>query len=158
MDPFDSETWKHQWGVFMTAPYVLLPLMVLALLIGWWIGNKLASARVEGLNGTVDNLKANIAVLEARLELAADREKDVQRARAELEKQVQELKAQVGAGAPNEKIRAITARVDAAIGEFTTANTALSTAITGVEAKAEVGKFGITISSDHPNSSTGTSN
>jgi hypothetical protein len=57
MDPLSSETWRRQWEFFMAAPYLLMPLMVLAVIAGWWIGNKLAGARVDGLIGTNDNLK-----------------------------------------------------------------------------------------------------
>src|SRR4051794_28702830 len=73
MDPFSSETWKQQWEVLMSAPYVFMPLIALALMLGWWIGSKLAGARVE--------------VLEERLKLAVDQERYVQHARTELEKQ-----------------------------------------------------------------------
>jgi chromosome segregation ATPase len=131
MDPFNPETWKHQWEVFITAPYIILPLMVLSLVAGWWIGNKLASAGISGLNGTISNLNARIGVLEERLRFAAEREQDVQRARETLEKQVEELKAQIAAGAQKEELAPISARVDAALGEFRAANTALS-AIIGI--------------------------
>jgi hypothetical protein len=130
VDPFNPETWKHQWEAFVTAPYVLMPLVVLALVVGWWIGNKLAASRVEGLNGAIENLKANIDALRARLDLAADREKAVQLARAELEKQVAELKAQIAAGVSNEKLIATSAKVDMAITQFSTANNALATVLT----------------------------
>src|SRR4051812_18932049 len=98
MDPFRPETWKHHWDLIMSAPYALMPLTVLALMVGWWLGNKLAGARVEGLNGSIDNLKSEIGALEARLVLASDRETQVQSARSELEKQAQELRAQIAAG------------------------------------------------------------
>lgn len=61
----------------MSAPYVLMALMVLALISGWWIGNKLAGARVEGLKGKIDNLKSYIELQDGRLNSAADSEKNV---------------------------------------------------------------------------------
>jgi hypothetical protein len=130
MDPFSPETWKHHWQVFASAPFVLMPLVTLALMVGWWIGNRLAGARVEGLNGTIDSLKANIALLEARLDFASDREEDVQRARAALERQLLELKSEVSAGASTEQLAATSAKVGEAITQFSTANNALAVALT----------------------------
>jgi hypothetical protein len=122
MDPFRPEPWRNQWEIFVSAPYLAMPLMVMALMVGWWIGNRLAGARVEGLNGSIEALKQ-------RLALATDREADVQRARTELEKQVLELKAQIAAGAPTEKLATTSARVGVAITEFSTANSALAIAL-----------------------------
>lgn len=137
MDPFSPETWKHHWQVVTSAPYTLMPLVTLALMVGWWIGNRLAGARVEGLNGTIDSLKANIAVLEARLDFASDREEDVQRARAELEKQILELKSEVSAGASTEKLAATSAKVGAAITQLSTANDALAVALNAQSSEPE---------------------
>lgn len=30
MDPFNPDTWKQQWAVLMTAPYIIAPLMLIA--------------------------------------------------------------------------------------------------------------------------------
>jgi len=100
----------------MTAPYVFSPLIVLALAVGWWIRNKLSGAQ--------------IVVLEERLRLAKDRDQDVQRAREKLEEEVGDLKSQIAAGAPKEQLAPFSAKVDAALGEFKSANTALNAAIT----------------------------
>lgn len=59
--------------------------MILALVVGRRISTTLAASRVGRLNGAIENQKANIEALKARLDLAADREKDVQLAHAELE-------------------------------------------------------------------------
>jgi hypothetical protein len=130
MDPLSAETWRHQWEFFSNAPYLLMPIIVLALMVGWWIGNKLAGARVEGLNGTNDHLKAHIDFLEARLDQANHREKEVQRAWTELENRVRWLKEQVAAGASNENLAVTSAKVDIAITQLSTANNALSVALT----------------------------
>jgi hypothetical protein len=130
MDAFSPEIWKHQWDIFISAPYVLMPLLVLALTVGWWIGSKLAGARIEGLHGTIDNLKANIGVLDDRLNFAVDRERDVQHARTELEKQIFELKAQTVLDVSNPGWAATSAKVGAAFTQFSTANNALAAALT----------------------------
>jgi hypothetical protein len=116
MDPFSSEVWKHQWEVLMSAPYAFMPLIALALTVGWWIGSKLAGARVE--------------VLGERLKLAIDQQGYVQHARTELEKQTLELRAQITAGASNETLAATSAKVGVAINELSTANNALTVALT----------------------------
>lgn len=72
-------------GGLCDRPYILTPLMILALVVGRRISTTLAASRVGRLNGAIENQKANIEALKARLDLAADREKDVQLAHAELE-------------------------------------------------------------------------
>ena len=159
MDLSNPQTWKDGASVVIGAPHIVGPLLAAVAIGVWWFRAAIGGAEVRGLKGTIGELKERIGVLEERLRLASDREKDVKEKRDELEKQVQELRAQIAAeGAASEKVRAITAKVEAALGEFTTANTALSTAITGVEAKGEVGRIGVTISSDLPNSATKPSN
>jgi hypothetical protein len=151
MDPFKPETWKQQWDAFMTAPYLLMPLIIAALILGWWIGKRLASAGLDGLNGTIDNLRANIGVLEARLDFASDREKDVHRTSANLEKQIQDLTAQIAAGASNKQLIATSAKVDVAITQFSTANNALATALTAqnmTTASPNLGRPSLTEKSD----------
>ena len=99
---FDLETWRHQWDVFRSAPYVILP----ALAIGWFIGQKLSATKITNLKGTITNLNSRIAVLEERLghakdqaTYAKDREEDVRRANAVLEKERDEYKALIAANA-----------------------------------------------------------
>lgn len=116
MDPFSPEAWKHQWEVLMSAPYVFMQLIALALTVGWWIGTKLAGARVE--------------VLEERLKLAVDQERYVQHARTELEKRTLVLRAQITAGASNEALAVTSAKVGVAINELSTANNALTVTLT----------------------------
>jgi uncharacterized coiled-coil protein SlyX len=163
MDPFNLETWKHQWDVFTSAPYVILP----ALAIGWWIGQKFAGAKIKSLNGTITNLNSQIAVLnsqiavlEARLEqvkdhleYVRDREGDVRRANAELEKQRDELRAEIAANAPKERLVATAEKLDVAITQASTANNALAGALTAIDfttARPEFGRpaLGTTARSD----------
>jgi hypothetical protein len=142
MNPFSPETWKHQWDVFIGTPYVLMPLITLALMVGWWVGSKLASAKVEGLVGTIESLRASIAVLKDHLAFAVDRATDVQGARAALEKQVEELTGQITGGASNERLVVTSDKVGAAIKQFSTANNALAVALmpdnSGIEFYAEL--------------------
>jgi chromosome segregation ATPase len=156
MDPFNLESWKHQWDVFTSAPYVILP----ALAIGWGIGQKFAGAKIKSLNGTITNLNSQIAVLEARLEQAKehleyvkDREEDVRRAYAELEKGHDELKAQIAANAPKETLVATAEKLDGAITQASTANNSLAVALTAMDFttwRPEFGRpqLGITARSD----------
>ncbi|WP_143271689.1 hypothetical protein [Bradyrhizobium mercantei] len=137
MDPLSAETWKHHWEVIASAPYVLMPLVALALMVGWWIGNKLAGARVEGLNGTIENLKSHIELLESRFNFATAREGDVHRARNELEKQLLELRSEVATGVSAEKLAATSAKVDAAVTELSTANDSLAIALTSEGSELE---------------------
>jgi hypothetical protein len=141
MDPFNPETWKHQWEVFITAPYIIFPLIVVGLIIGWWIGSRLGGAGISGLNATIGNLNTRNEVLEERLRLAADRERDVREKMASLEREFQQWKAQVAADAPRETLAPLTGNVNSAFEQLKTANTALGAALRGegnVDVNAEV--------------------
>jgi hypothetical protein len=118
MDLSDPKTWTEELRVVIGAPHIVVPLLLLVGGGAWWLKDKIDDGEVRGL-------KAKNEVLDERLKLAADREQAVQEARDELEKQVEELKAQIAAGATRETLAPVTARVDAALGEFRSANTAL---------------------------------
>jgi hypothetical protein len=145
MDPFDLETWKHQWSVFSSAPYVLVP----AVALGWWIGQKLGATKVSNLNGTITNLNSRIAILEDRLKLANDqvsyakeREEDVRRAYAQLEKQFDTLKEQIAANAPKETLATTAEKLDVAITQASTANNAVTVALKAVDLTIGSPEFG----------------
>ncbi len=123
MDIFDIL--QKEWPLVAGAPVIAiggaLTLFTAAFTMAW----KLKSAIDDG----------QIKTLSARLLLAADREQAVRNAREELEKQVQELKAQITAGASQEALAPITARVDTALGVFVSANNELQKAFVTIEGK-----------------------
>jgi hypothetical protein len=138
MDPFNLETWKHQWDVFTSAPYVILP----ALVIGWWIGQKFAGANIKSLNGTIAVLEARLEQAKEQLEYVREREGDVRLANAELEKQRDELRAEIATNAPKETLVATAEKLDVAITQASTANDALAVALTAIDLTTAPPKFG----------------
>ena len=120
MDLSELQTWKDGVAVVLSAPHIVVPALITAAGAGWW----LKAAIGKGEN----------AALKERLQLAREREADAKEKQTELEKQVQELKARTAAGAPREELAAISARVDVALGEFTTANNAVKNVLAVAEA------------------------
>jgi len=122
MDPFNPETWKRQWDVLTSAPWVILPLVVLGAVVAWWFRGKIDDGETRALR--------------AQLDLAKARESDAKEKQAEFEKQLQYLRSKTAAGAPKEELAIISARVDTALGEFKAANNAVNYVLT-----AEPGRY-----------------
>jgi hypothetical protein len=57
MNPFGPNNWKTQWDIFWTAPFIHVPLMLVAGVVGWFIAT---AFRVGGLKGTISNLIGQI--------------------------------------------------------------------------------------------------
>jgi FtsZ-binding cell division protein ZapB len=109
-----------EWPLIADAPIIAiggsLILLAVAFTGAWRLKNAIDDGQLKEQDARIDTLKE-------RLQLAAEREQAVQKAREELEKQVQELKA--NAGAPKETLGPITASVDSALAAFRTANNEL---------------------------------
>jgi hypothetical protein len=118
MDVFNPDTWKQQWATLMSAPYIMFPIIAIAVWVSWWLRGTTSKGEIAGLNGRV-------TVFEDRLRLAAEKAESADRAKNEVEKQFQAYKAEVGNGAP----AATTAKVEAAIDKLATAINAVSDAL-----------------------------
>jgi hypothetical protein len=49
MGMFTLDTWKQQWGAFLSAPYIIASFMAGAGLIGWWLRGIKSGRRIDGL-------------------------------------------------------------------------------------------------------------
>jgi hypothetical protein len=65
-----SAFWHTQLGVVMSAPWLIIPLLIAAAIISWWLRGAVEGGRVEGLR---EQLKAR----DERLQLAREKEADV---------------------------------------------------------------------------------
>jgi hypothetical protein len=104
MDPSNLETWKQQWTIFWSAPYIILPLIVVSLWVAWWFRGRTKEGEIAGL-------KAQMSVKDERLSFAVD---GLDRARddlANLDKQFLAYKMEVAANGKN----ASPVKMDAAI-------------------------------------------
>jgi hypothetical protein len=115
MNPFDPETWKQEWTAFWSAHWIVGPLIALAGFVGWWFRGRMSEAQIAGLN-------AQISALNERLTLAKELTAAAEKAKDELEKQFMDYNAEVAAKGRN----ASPAKLGAAIGKFSAANTELN--------------------------------
>jgi|SRR5450631_3125589 hypothetical protein len=130
MDVFNPDTWKQQWTAFMSAPFIMLPLIAGAVWVGWWLRGTKSEGKIAGLD-------ERIAVFEDRLKLAAEQSASADRAKDEVEKQFQAYKAEVAAKAEYDVLAATAAKVEAAIDDLESANNAVSSAVSGILSAAE---------------------
>jgi hypothetical protein len=128
MDVSNPDIWKQQWTAFMSAPYVVAPLVVFAGLVGWWL---------KGI--TIAGLKGRISVFEDRLKLAAKQAESARQAKDEVATEFGTYMAEVAAKAENAALGASAARVEGAIVRFAAANNSLSE-ILGVTEDADSGQ------------------
>jgi hypothetical protein len=107
---FTSQFWHDQWAVVTGAPWVVIPLLLIAGFVGWiWKGA---------------NNKDEISALKAHIELTKERLKYLGEAKAELEQEYKELKAELASDAPNkEELLAVVAKIDTALTKLSKANT-----------------------------------
>ena len=122
LDKLDPEIWKQQWDAFMSAPYIMLPLLAVVALVAWWFRGKMSKA-------TIDGQRERIALFDDRLKFAADKAASANQAKDEVEKQFQAYKAEVARNTGQTSLAARAAKVNAAIEELSAANNAVSSAI-----------------------------
>jgi hypothetical protein len=123
---------QKEWPLIAGAPILAIGGALILLVAAFTIAWKLKGAIDDG---QIKERDAKIDTLNERLLFAGEREQAVQKAREELEKQVQELKRQVTAGAPKETLAPITARVDTALGDFRSANNELQKALVMIDGR-----------------------
>ena len=111
MDVSNPDTWKQQWTAFTSAPYIMLPSILFAGLVGWWLKGTTSKRTIARLNG-------RISVYEDRLELAAIQAESARQAKNEVANEFQTYKAKVTANAENAALGATAARVEGAIVRF----------------------------------------
>jgi len=133
---WDSEFWKQQWTAIMTAPYIMVPGLGVAGVVGWVLRGMTSiaglKATIAGLSGTITVLNERIRLSEDRVKLAAEKVETADKAKAELEKQFKTLKEEVAAGRGAETLASTAAKVDAAIADVSAANNAARVALSAV--------------------------
>jgi hypothetical protein len=90
---FSSDMWKHQWDAFMSAPYIMIPPLILTALATWWFRGSLLSGTIAGLKEQIVNLSSENAsqkeIFENRKQLAAETVEKANRAGNEVERRLQ---------------------------------------------------------------------
>src|SRR4051812_27054757 len=109
----DLDVWKRQWEALMSAPYIIVPLLVLMFAFAWWLRGHTKKDEIAGL-------RERMTVFEDRLKLAAEKAGSANEAKNEVEKQFQALKTEVAKA--DTATLALIAKVDAALTRLSSAN------------------------------------
>jgi hypothetical protein len=67
---FTTEFWKSELAFVMGAPWIVIPLLLIAGVGGWWLRGREDSGHIRGL-------QAQLGTRDERLKLADDRYKDL---------------------------------------------------------------------------------
>jgi hypothetical protein len=135
MDVFNPDTWKQQWTALMSAPYIIVPLLIIIAAVVWWFRGTMFQSTIAGLREQVAGLKAQFEtqdmVSENRMHQAAEKV-ELERGRQEsLARQINDLKGEI-AKAGNDNLAARVAMLEAGFGELVVASNAVRFALTGV--------------------------
>jgi chromosome segregation ATPase len=149
MDFYNPDDWTKLETAFTSAPRWALILAAGAAggLLGWWLNGTRSAGKITGLEGKITGLEGEaagkvaglegrISVLNERLNLAADKAAIADRAKDELEKQVQTLRVELAAltakteNATLAKVEAQLQKVEIATGNLATANNAVRSTLT----------------------------
>jgi chromosome segregation ATPase len=148
MDFYNPDDWTKLETAFTSAPRWALIVAAGAAggLLGWWLNGTRSVGKVAGLEGKITGLEGEtagkvaglegrISVLNERLNLAADKAAIADRAKDELEKQVQILRVELAAltakaeNASLAKVEAQLQKVEIATGDLATANNAVTSTL-----------------------------
>ena len=137
MDLSNLRTWTDGlWGI-ISAPHVVVPLLVVVAIAAWWFRGTFERTRRDGLQSIINGretqivgLNMQIAVAQERLRLANDLQEYASTRFADAEKETAKLKQQIEEKASPEAI-ALTANYTAAL--LSSANVALQSAMKAYE-------------------------
>jgi outer membrane murein-binding lipoprotein Lpp len=132
MDLSDLKTWTDGLSVVGKAPHIVFPLMGAVAVAVWWFRGTVERARRDGLQSTIDGresqiagLNAQIAVMQERLQLANDAQKDLTTKLADAKAEFEKLKKQTEEKAPPEAIAATARSTASFLTDSVSANTVL---------------------------------
>jgi hypothetical protein len=67
MDPFNSETWKQQWAAFWRAPFIMLPLILVAVVVTWQVIEAVHGTEIAGKDATIEALREEVTSYKNKL-------------------------------------------------------------------------------------------
>lgn len=130
MEIINQDIWKQQWVAFMSAPFIIFPIITIVGIAVWWFRGTMLRSAISGL-------REQINVYDARLKLAAEQAISSDRAKDEVERQFQAYKTEVLAKADNDMLSTRIVKVEAAIRQLAVANSAVRSTLSGVLSVAE---------------------
>jgi hypothetical protein len=137
LDLSTAKTWTDGLWAVISAPHIVVPLLVLLAIAAWWFRGTFERVRREGLQSIIDGrdaqiagLNMQIAVAQERLRLANDLQGYAATKFADAEKEAAKLKQQIDEKASPESI-ALTANDTVAM--VSSASVALQSAMKAYE-------------------------
>ena len=144
LDLSNLKTWTDGLWAVISAPHIVVPLLVLVAILSWWFRGTFERVRREGLQSVIDGRDAQIdglnmqfAVARERLRLANDLQEYASTKFADAEKEAAKLKQQIDEKVSPE-IMALTANYTVAM--LSSASVALQSAMKAYE-KADKAKL-----------------
>ena len=113
---FTRQFWHDQWAVVASAPWVIVPLLLIAGLVGW---------KAKGIidDGQIRGLRAQLDVADQRLRLATERYEAVVQRENELKHKVAQQDRVIARTAPTSTVP---------VNELQTGNTEIRNALTNL--------------------------
>ena len=132
MDLSDPKVWTDGIKVVVNAPHIVGPLMAATAIAVWWFRGTVEKARQDGLQSTIDGRDSQIAgkdvlvtVMQERLQLANDAQKNLTTKLTDAEKETEKLRKQVEEKASPEAIAATARHTATLVTDSVSANTQL---------------------------------
>ena len=134
MDVPNLDTLEQEWKAFLSAPYIITPLIVVAGVIGWWLRGIKSGRKIDGL-------EADSKLADKRAAWAIELKDEAIKA-IEAERQFKDSRADIIASSGNDSLAERLVKVEAAVEKLSVANNAARSAIgiaVGTLAATEIG-------------------
>jgi hypothetical protein len=102
MDMLNPDTWEQQGAAFMSAPYIIFPLLAIVAIAVWWFRGTMFQPMIAGLREQIKVFKAQKTIFDAQMQLAADKMALERWQQDSLARQINDLKEEA-AKAGNER-------------------------------------------------------
>jgi Tfp pilus assembly protein PilO len=132
---FTGQFWHDQWTVVMTAPWIILPLLLIAWGVGWKMKGSNDDGEIRGVNAENKALKEQLTLANKKHDVVTDQLEALKPYIAKLEPEVSQLRAQVqnlSQRIPDQLAALVstTASVSSGVTAISTANTDLGRTLT----------------------------
>ena len=126
----DPNFWHDNWEVVRKAPWIVIPLVVVAGIVVWVFRSSLAKSTIDGLVAQNNALRDQNEAQEKRRLLAEESARAVTREREAAEAKVEKLTAQIREGAPLPALAQTTSTITESFKVIGLANNAVERALT----------------------------
>ena len=128
---FNPDTWKQQWVAFMSAPYIIFPLLAIVAVVVWWFRGTMFQSTIAGLREQIKVLGTQKTIFEDRMQLASEKVNLERGNQESLARQISNLKGEIDK-AGNDDLAARVAKVETALAELVAASNAVRSVVSGI--------------------------